>query len=77
MPRIGARFKAADLKRKEAEVRALVQVAFAEKWEAQAGHALEIFWNQPDVHHSKYYVTQRCPRCQVLGGPNEYWDCFS
>ena len=78
MVRKGARFKAADLvKRKEADVRTLVQVALAEKWEAQAGHALEAIWNPPNVHYSGYYVTQRCPRCQVLGGPNEFWDWHS
>ena len=76
MGRKGCRFKAREDLRVGGEqtVLPLLRAAFAEQWEVQTGHAPWFSWQE--VGSSKVPV-MTCPRCGIVGNPNDFWDQHS
>ena len=76
MGRKGCRFKSReDLKEGGKQtVLPLLRKAFAGQWEAQTGRTLWFNWQSVGSHNAPVMT---CPRCGIVGNPNDFWDQHS
>jgi hypothetical protein len=52
----------------------LLRKAFAGQWEAQTGHAPWFDWQKVGTNNAPVMT---CPRCGIVGSPNDFWDQHS